>query len=1039
MAQYFIRHPLQAMVLALLLTMLGLVAVFRLPIAEYPQIMPPTVSVSTTYQGADATVVQDTVANVIEGEIKGIDGLRAMTSNSDASGDYKLDIEFAPNINGAVAAATVQNRVAIALSSLPQAVQSYGVTTTRSMPGMVFAMSLCSPKGTYDSVYLQNYAQIYLLDKIKRIDGVGNVDEYAEDYSMRIWLQPDKLSTRGMVITDVLSAIREQNVQPAAGALGKMPTNQLQEHQMVGRIKNRLETPEDFGNIVLPTPENSLLRIKDVGWVAEGRRDTRYLAYQDGLEAATFSISLTDSANALDTINEVKKVLNDAQEMFPPDMEYRIVVDQTNFIKESMAEVAYTFIEALLLVAVIVYLFLGSRRATLITLLAVPVSLIATFFVFYLCGYSINLLTLFALILAIGLVVDDAIVIIESVFRHCERGLPVTEAASAAMREVQAPIIAIACVLAAVFIPVAFLSGMTGTLYRQFAITLVASMSISAFAALSLTPALCVLLLRGKEDANDNNPLLTWFARILKYLGRKYQHGLNFCLRRGRLTLIFLFLFGAGTLGLYMTMPQEFLPNEDQGYLVAGVNLPSGTSLNRTAESLSHLSDKIMSKEGIKAIICVNGVDLLGDNTRPDAGVLFIALKDWSERLSEGQSADELLEWLEEAAQEAVPEARFIAVSPPPLPELGLTSGGSMHLLDLANHSDEELHNIVGKILLEAKQRPEFSDVEADFDMGTPYVDFTVNEDKAKMLGVNLTDIYDTLQVNFGGDEVNDFIRFGHVYKVVVQADTDYRDKAAALRFLFVRNSNNEMVPLDALVKANIASGPASITRYNGTRSVHFELVPGEGYSTGEAMDAMERLVKEVAPKDFQVAWAGTSRHAREAQSEAAIMLVLSLVFVFLCLTYIYESWRLPWAVLLSLPIGIGGALLAELVAEQPGSLYMQIGILLVVALAAKNAILIVEFAKERQARGASPLRSAVIAAKLRLRPILMTSAAFIIGCLPLAMAAGAGSGARSNMGIAVVGGMTVATVLGVLIIPVLYVAIAGKHHQKNTDTKELH
>ena len=1028
MAQYFIRHPLQAVVLAVLLTLFGLVAAFRLPVAEYPSIMPPTVSVSATYQGADAQTVQDTVATIIEGEIRGLDGLRSMTSNSDASGEYQLSIEFAPGVDGEIAAASVQNRIATVMPSLPQTVQNHGVTTSRSLPGMVFAMSLCSPHGTYDSIFLQNYAKTYFLDKIKRVSGVGSVDEYAEDYAMRIWLQPDKLAAKKLAVNDVLSAVQEQNAQPAAGTLGKIPVAGQQEHQLTGRVMNRRETPADFGQIILPAQKSSeIVRLQDVASVAEGKKDTRYASYQDGLEAASFSISLTDSANALETISEVKKILAEAQEMFPPDMEYRIVVDQTSFIEESMAEVAYTFGEALLLVALIVYLFLGNGRATLITLLAVPVSLIATFFFFYLCGYSLNLLTLFAMILAIGLVVDDAIVIIESVSRHLERGLPVKEAASAAMAEVQAPILAIAFVLAAVFVPVAFLPGMTGTLYRQFALTLVVSMGLSAFAALSLTPALCVLLLRSKEQLAEKNWLLAHFARCLDWVGRKYQRILGVCLRRGRLALLMLVLLTAGTVGLYLLLPREFLPEEDQGYIMAGLKLPAGTSLNHTIDSMLQLSEKLQAHEAVKAVISIGGVDLMADNTRSDSGILFVALKDWSERLADGQGVDDLLNWLDETAPQIVPEAVVLSINPPAIPEMGMTGGANLQLQDVSGHSEEELWAVVNKITALAKERPEIDEVEADFSIGTPYADFTVDEDKAKLMGVNMSDVYSALQVNFGGEEVNDFVRYGNVYKVIVQADKPFRDDLADMRFLFVRNSDGVMVPLDTLVKAERSSGPASISRYDGVRSIHFEISAGEGYSSGQAMDAMQEVVQEAASHGFHMAWAGSSRHAKEAQEETALLLLLSLVFVFLCLTFIYESWRLPWAVLLSVPVGIGGALLSELIAQQPGSIYMQIGILLVVALAAKNAILIVEFAKQRQKKGASVIRAAVMAAKLRLRPILMTSVAFIAGCLPLALASGAGSGARSNMGIAVVGGMTLATLLGVLIVPVLYMVVAGK------------
>ncbi|MBQ9614842.1 MAG: efflux RND transporter permease subunit, partial [Selenomonadaceae bacterium] len=574
MAQYFIRHPLQAVVAALLLVLVGTVAAFRLPVAEYPDVAPPMVSVSTTYLGADAEVVRDTVAEVIETEIRGIDGLETMVSRSDASGGYWLDIEFSPGVNGDIAAVNVQNRIASVQSTLPSEVQDNGIDTRRNSPDLVFAMSLCSPKGTYDSIFLQNYAKTHFIDKIKRVSGVGNVMDYTEDYAMRIWLLPDQLAARRLTVADVRAAILEQNVRPAVGVLGKSPVLPSQEKQQIGRVKSRRETPEDFGNIILKAEGSNIVRLKDVARITEGRRDTRYASFQDGKEAAAYGISLMNDANALQTIGEVKKILKEAETFFPPDMEYRIVVDRTKFIQASMEEVLYTFAEALGLVLLIVYLFLGSGRGALITFLAVPVSLIATFWAFRVFGFSINLLTLFAMILAIGLVVDDAIVVIECVSRHRERGLSVREAAMAAMKEVQAPILAIAFVLAAVFLPVAFLEGTTGILYRQFALTIVTAMGISAFAALSLTPALCVLLMDEKKgEHRGENGILGGISRFLKWLEGRYLRFLGGCLRRMGWVLAALLLMMGGTATLYGLLPSEFLPEEDQGYFMAGLNL----------------------------------------------------------------------------------------------------------------------------------------------------------------------------------------------------------------------------------------------------------------------------------------------------------------------------------------------------------------------------------------------------------------------------------------------------------------------------------
>lgn len=1028
MAQYFIRHPLQAVVAALLLVLVGTVAAFRLPVAEYPDVAPPMVSVSTTYLGADAEVVRDTVAEVIETEIRGIDGLETMVSRSDASGGYWLDIEFSPGVNGDIAAVNVQNRIASVQSTLPSEVQDNGIDTRRNSPDMVFAMSLCSPKGTYDSIFLQNYAKTHFIDKIKRVSGVGNVMDYTEDYAMRIWLLPDQLAARRLTVADVRAAILEQNVRPAVGVLGKSPVLPSQEKQQIGRVKSRRETPEDFGNIILKAEGSNIVRLKDVARITEGRRDTRYASFQDGKEAAAYGISLMNDANALQTIGEVKKILKEAEPFFPPDMEYRIVVDRTKFIQASMEEVLYTFAEALGLVLLIVYLFLGSGRGALITFLAVPVSLIATFWAFRVFGFSINLLTLFAMILAIGLVVDDAIVVIECVSRHRERGLSVREAAMAAMKEVQAPILAIAFVLAAVFLPVAFLEGTTGILYRQFALTIVTAMGISAFAALSLTPALCVLLMDEKKGEHRGaNGILGGISRFLKWLEGRYLRFLGGCLRRMGWVLAALLLMMGGTAALYGLLPSEFLPEEDQGYFMAGLNLPRGTSLNHTIDSLNRWTDAIGKQEGVGGIIGIAGVDFLSGTTQSDAGILYVSLKDWEEREDAGASIEDILEQVEETAKSIVPEAEVFPVNPPSISGLGSTGGISMYLQDVTGHTDEELLSVVQKVTAAMEERKELADVESEFSISAPYVDFDVSEDKAKEMGVDLTDVYHAMQVNFGGEEINNFTRFDQVYKVVLQGDASYRSGADALGLIFLRNEAGTMVPLSTLVRAEESSGPTSITRYNGVRSIYFEAVPEDGYSVSEAMDAMEEAVAGSVPEGFQAAWAGESRQGKEAQKAVLFLLGLSLLCVFLCMVALYESVRLPFVVLLSVPVGIGGALLSEMAARQAGSIYMQIGILLVIALAAKNAILIVEFAKERMERGASPLHAVMTAAKLRLRPILMTSIAFVAGCLPLALASGVGAAARNNMGVAVTGGMTIATVLGIFIVPVLFMLMARR------------
>lgn len=1028
MAQYFIRHPLQAVVGALLLVIIGTVAAFHLPVAEYPDVAPPTISVSTTYLGADAEVVQDTVAKIIETEIRGIDGLETMVSHSDALGGYWLDIEFAPHVNGDIAAVNVQNRIASVQSTLPSEVQDNGIDTRRNSPDMVFAMSLCSPKGTYDSTFLQNYAKTHFIEKINRVSGVGNVTDYTEDYAMRIWLLPDRLALRELTVADVRDAILEQNVRPAVGVLGKLPASLDQEKQKIGRVKNRKETTEDFGNIILKAEGSNIVRLKDVALITEGRRDMRYASFQDGQEAAAYGISLRNDANALQTINEVKQILKEAEEFFPPDMECHIVVDRTRFITESMEEVFYTFAEALGLVLIIIYLFLGNGRGALITLLTVPVSLIATFWVFRVFGFSINLLTLFAMILAIGLVVDDAIVVIECISRHRERGLSMREATSVAMQEVQAPILAIAFVLAAVFLPVAFVEGTTGILYRQFALTIVAAMGISALAALSLTPALCVLLMDGKRgEAKGANGILEGISHFLHWVQCGYLRILGGCLRHAGLVLTALILMIVGTAALYRFLPSEFLPEEDQGYFMAGLNLPRGTSLNHTIDSLNRWTDAIKSQDGIGEIIGIAGMDFLSGTTQSDAGVLYISLKDWDEREKTEANVWDIMEQVGQTAEKIVPEAEVFPANPPSISGLSSRGGASMHLQDVTGHTDEELLSVAQKVTAAMEKREELADVESEFSISAPYVDFYVDEDKAKELGVDLSDVYRAMQVNFGGEEINNFTRFGQVYKVVLQGEASYRGREDALELLFLRNDAGAMIPLSTLVHARESSGPTSITRYDGVRSIYFEATAKDGFSMGEAMKAMEEVVAETVPEGFRIAWVGESRHAKSAQQDTLFLLGLSLVCVFLCLVALYESWRLPFAVLFSVPVGIGGALLSEMVVQQPGSIYMQIGILLVIALAAKNAILIVEFAKMRLERGASPLHAVMAGAKLRLRPILMTSLAFVAGCLPMALAGGVGAAARNNMGIAVTGGMSIATVIGIFIVPTLLLFIVKR------------
>ncbi|MDQ0202339.1 efflux RND transporter permease subunit [Pectinatus haikarae] len=1029
MSRFFIKRPVFAIVIALIMVILGGIAAIQLPVAQYPEISPPTVTVSTNYTGADASVVNETVAQTIESEINGVQGMDYMSSNSDASGAYSLEVVFKLGTDGDMDAVKTQNNVAAADASLPGDVQSVGVTTRKSSSDMALMISLYSPKGTYDSVFLKNYADLYLLDKIKRVTGVGNVASYGADYAMRVWLNPDKLAMYGLTVADVTSAIKEQNIQAPAGAIGQMPASRHQEKQYIGKIKGRLKTIKDFENVVVEAQgDGSFVRLKDVARIVTGAKENTFSAYQNGKEAFSFGVSLTNDANAMQTVKAVQDIMTEGKKHFPPGMEYKEVVDSTRYIHASIEEVLHTFAEALVLVIIIVYLFLQSWRATLIPVLAIPVSLIATLAAFVILDFSINTLTLFAMVLAIGLVVDDAIVVIENVEHHMQEDrIGVREATERAMDEVQGPVVAIAFVLAAVFIPAAFLGGMMGVLYKQFALTIAISMALSAFVALTLTPSLCVLLLKTRIQAGQTNRLARFFAKFnngFDALKHSYLKQVIWMISKTKYCILFLILLIIGIGALYKIVPSTFVPDEDQGYFMTAVNLPEGTSMNLTSETMHKLADEIMDSSGVTDVMEIIGFDALSNGQKANAGTMFISLAPWADRKDVKLKVDAQVAKVNEEGAENIPEAMVVAMNPPSLPGLGMISGFSLQLQDMSGHTDKELDSITKQIIKTANQRPELREVSTTFSINSPNAEFVIDRDKVKDLGINLADVFTAVQANFGGVQINDFNQFGHTYKVVLQADKNYRSELEAAKFIFVKNAEGTMVPLDTLLETKINTGASIISRFNGARSINIQGYPNDGYSSGQALKAMEDVVQQIAPVGFNIEWSGQSRQEKASGDAAFKILALAFVFVFLCLAALYESWSIPYAVLLTVPTGIFGALFSELVMAQPNSIYMQIGVIMIIGLAAKNAILIVEFAKVRVDKGIDPVRAAVTAAGLRLRPILMTSFAFIFGCMPLALAEGAGAGARNGMGIAVVGGMIFATAIGIFLIPVLFITV---------------
>ena len=1041
MAKFFIHRPIFAIVIALIIVIVGTLAGFSLPIAQYPQISPPTVSVSASYMGASAAVVNETVAQVIEEQINGTQGMDYMSSTSDDTGRYSLSVTFDVGTDGDMDAVKVQNNAAGANASLPSAVQAAGVTTRKSSGQMAYFVSMYSEDGRYDRAFMKNYATLYFLDAIKRISGVGDVQVFGADYAMRVWLNPDRLAELGLTVADVTAAIKEQNVQAPAGTVGGMPVENGQEKQFTGKVQGRLTTPEEFGNVIIASgKDGSFVRLKDVARIETGERNNNIVAKFNGYPAVGFGIQLTSDANAMITLAEVRKVLAEAEKTFPPGLKMKSVFDSTDYINASIKEVVHTFVEALLLVVLVIFVFLQSWRATIIPLLAVPVSLIGTFGTFVLLDFSINTLTLFAMVLAIGLVVDDAIVVIENVEHHMESGLSPVDATERAMAEVQGPVVAIAFVLAAVFVPVAFLGGMMGVLYKQFALTIAIAMALSAFVALTLTPALCALMLKPKKESDSEGVLdrfFAWFNRVFDRTRKGYVGIVSRFIRKSRTAVVFLLIVCGLTAIIYRNLPSTFVPDEDQGYLMIAIQLPSGTSTNQTQKVVDKIQQAAQKEiKGQDAVMSINGFDILAGGANSNGAVVFVGMKDWSQRPGMGESVAAAVGTMFRVGAMEAPEATVVAINPPALPGLGNVGGWSLQLQDMSGHSDTELNDIVNAVLAEARTRPELQGVRTTFKINAPSYQYEIDREKVKNLGVQLSDVFTALQTNFGGYEVNDFNQFGRTYKVVLQSATQYRTEAEAAKFIFVRNSVGEMVPLDTLLKPKLTTGPTQISRFNGARSINIQGNAASGYSSGQAMNAITEVVQHHINSGFSIAWSGQSREEQKSANSTMQILALALLFVFLCLAALYESWSVPFAVLFTVPTGIFGALFAEYILAAifgaigipaPGyqnSVYMQIGVIMVIGLAAKNAILIVEFAKVRVDRGMDPLKAAIQAAGLRLRPILMTSFAFIIGCLPLCMASGAGAAARNGMGVAVVGGMLCATVLGVFLIPVFYVIV---------------
>ncbi|HTN64969.1 MAG TPA: efflux RND transporter permease subunit, partial [Burkholderiaceae bacterium] len=897
----------------------------------------------------------------------------------------------------------------------------------KSTPDTLMFVALYSPKGSYDSLFLSNYLNINIVDAIKRINGVGDVQVFGSDFGMRIWLRPDRMAQLGITTTDVSRAIGEQNVQAPAGQVGQYPSPPNQAFQYSVDVRGRLVTAEEFGNIIVKAqPDGSFVHLHDLARVELGAKDYSIQARYNGQPTASFGISLTPEASAVAVSKAVRAQLEQLKAGFPADLEYQVVVDQTVFVTASLDEVVKTLGESLILVMLVVFIFLQTWRATVIPMLAVPVSLVGTLAVFTVLGFTLNTLTLFGMVLAIGIVVDDAIVVVEAVEHHIEEGMSPHAATVQAMSEVSAPVVAVALVLTAVFVPVSFLGGITGVLYRQFAVTVAVSTLLSAFVALSLTPALCTVLLQPRPTRESRNPLARFFAAFNRGFERMlngYVGIVGLAIRRMAVALLVLAIFMLGTGLLFKRVPSAFVPPEDQGYLIGAAILPEAAALERTMAATAQLDAALAKTPGVARRMMVNGFNIMNRSQQPNGALFVAALDPWQQRATEETSVNAIIASIFRDGA-AIPQATVIPLNPPALPGLGAFGGFSLKLQDRRGGTPFDLASVADDFVAAAKKRPEIGTIRSALDPRTPAYDLTVDREKVKKLGVPLTDVFYALQTYLGGLHVNDFNRFGRSYKVTVQAEPEFRGDIGAIKLFHVRSAKGEMIPLSTLVNPVSTSSPSVLQRYNQFREADISGDAAPGYSSGQATTALEQVAAQILPQGYGYEWSGLSLQERQSAGQTPIVFGLTIVFVFLFLAALYESWSVPFAVLLAVPIGVFGAMLALAVVGLTNNIYAQIGLILLIGLSAKNAILIVEFAKVRVDSGTDPVQAAIEAARLRLRPILMTSFAFILGVLPLALATGAGAAARVSMGVAVCAGMACATFFGVFIIPVLFAAV---------------
>ena len=1014
----FVKRPKLAIVISLAIILAGIITMVHLPIEEYPSITPPQVIVSATYSGASSDVIASTVAAPIELQVNGVDNMIYMTSDS-MNGSYKLTIYFAVGTNPDMALVNVQNQLQLVTPRLPEEVRKYGLTVRKSTGGPgVLMMSLKSPHGTYDSLYLANYAIRNIKDEIERIREVGEVNVYgAGEYAMRIWLKPDRMASLGISPSDISAAIQSQNIQAPAGDLGGQPMKNPQMMKFTLKTKGRLKSTEEFENIIIKSDSNGAnVKIKDVARVELGANTYTSVSRVDGLKMAIISVSQLPNANAISLANKIQKKMDVISKSFPPDMVWAVQYNNTLFVRESIHEVISAILLAILLVSIVTYLFLGTARAAFIPFCAIPVSLIGVFIFMGAFGFSINLLILFGLVLAVGLVVDDAIVVLENTQRHIQEGKSPKDATEITMEEVFGAVVATSLVLMAVFVPVSFMGGITGQMFRQFGLCLATSIGLSTLVALTLSPALCSLILKDgveKADFEFIQKFDDWFDSIKG----KYLNAVNYFVSKPKNTLKLLGFFILFILFMFMIIPKGFLPDEDRGALFTQIQLPDGSSLDRTDAVGQDIVKYVSTIPGVKSVLEIAGFN--GENT----ALIVSELDEWSERKSSKKSLNSIAKQIN-GKYRHYPEATCATFAPPAISGMSMFGGFEYRLLDKGNKTPEELYDASQDFLRKIGKNPKFAKLFSTYTATLPQIKVTIDDERAMALGVNISDIYSTMAAQLGSSYINDFNQFGRVYRVYIQADSQFREQKRNLEGIYVRNNNGGMVPLTALVKLEDTTGPYTISRYNMYPAVLINGTAANNISSGQAMAEMEKLSDKYLDLDMGYEWSGTSLQEKESSGQIGPILALALTFVYLFLVALYESWTLPLAVMLISPVALVGALFFQYISGYTLDIYAQIGLVMLVGLGTKQAILIVEFAKDAMEKdGMNYIEAAMQAANLRFRAVMMTNIAFILGLLPLITASGAGAGSRHSIGMTVFGGMIAVSFIGSILVPAFFVA----------------